>query len=911
MEGRDRDAPAPVNDGDVKRIRAVLDALANGRGALVLVRGPDANEVAGWLGAVTAARGVTTGHGRPAPSPSGDRPFGAWIRALQRAGAAEPDLAGADHDAERLDRAGHAVLATATGPTALVLHDMERADVHSYWLAEHLLDDLAGTPLLLVLAVDAVHAPEPTASLDRAVRHPAVVEVVLRPADHGAILAILRAGLDDPDQLSPTHPLVGLAAGSPAAARVLARRWNDPAGRDSLLEDVASAMRAADPHDVLPALAVIQRPLVEGAPVAPRPALLHRVCAAEPFQIQEVLVAARRAGWVRLDDDDLITFTHPLYARVARDHARATVASQQRLVEVLGQLDESDPGGAVNAERARRGLIIGQVIPDACERAGRWYLEAGEPVAALELLEHALSGGADAANRMALSRMAAHALAFMGEYDDAGHRLAAMIAAARDQGDDEGLIAAAIDLVQVVPTVPDRRRLGLIDEALEVAARTRSPLEPMMMIRAAVALRHHDHERSRRLLDDVRHHPDPAIRTRVLGVQVVHGSQADLAVVEDGVTRLEGYDRTQYGVRRWAAFGRLMMTLVRGTRDDVEQALQEVEDSLVGGPVRELHTYATVARLGLLRFDADTSGMIELASTAGWRLAPPGSHASALLAATHTHWERALGPLPPLPPSARRAVRIDAPGPRQAVEFTALGIAALQNPDLGGALRQRVDATAPDPDAVPRNFRWSGDLVAMAAFAGAAGDVGLAKRAADLLAPHIEEMAVVSPTGIAGPVGLHVAHARIAHGDLAAARTSIEAALRCCTRLRARTWAALAHHVHARIALLEQRHAEAHEALDQAEAACAGLQVPSVRDMIAELRNQVHHQADQVRVDLLSERELEVLRLVAVGATNRQVARDLNISPKTVEYHLGGAFRSLGAANRTEAVELARRSRLL
>ncbi len=53
---------------------------------------------------------------------------------------------------------------------------------------------------------------------------------------------------------------------------------------------------------------------------------------------------------------------------------------------------------------------------------------------------------------------------------------------------------------------------------------------------------------------------------------------------------------------------------------------------------------------------------------------------------------------------------------------------------------------------------------------------------------------------------------------------------------------------------------------------------------------------------LLSDRELEVVRLVARGATNVRVARELFVSESTVKYHLRTAMRKLGASDRTELV---------
>ena len=53
-------------------------------------------------------------------------------------------------------------------------------------------------------------------------------------------------------------------------------------------------------------------------------------------------------------------------------------------------------------------------------------------------------------------------------------------------------------------------------------------------------------------------------------------------------------------------------------------------------------------------------------------------------------------------------------------------------------------------------------------------------------------------------------------------------------------------------------------------------------------------------LDLLTHREAEVCRLVADGAQNREVAAALFMSPRTVEYHLGNAYRKLGVRSRTE-----------
>jgi two-component system response regulator DesR len=62
---------------------------------------------------------------------------------------------------------------------------------------------------------------------------------------------------------------------------------------------------------------------------------------------------------------------------------------------------------------------------------------------------------------------------------------------------------------------------------------------------------------------------------------------------------------------------------------------------------------------------------------------------------------------------------------------------------------------------------------------------------------------------------------------------------------------------------------------------------------------------------LLSEREREVLSLIAAGSTNREIAEQLFLSPHTVKEHTSALYRKLGARNRAEAVQRAQRIGLI
>jgi LuxR family maltose regulon positive regulatory protein len=67
----------------------------------------------------------------------------------------------------------------------------------------------------------------------------------------------------------------------------------------------------------------------------------------------------------------------------------------------------------------------------------------------------------------------------------------------------------------------------------------------------------------------------------------------------------------------------------------------------------------------------------------------------------------------------------------------------------------------------------------------------------------------------------------------------------------------------------------------------------------------------QALVEPLSQRELEVLHLIALGRTNQEIAQQLVVARGTVKAHASHIYRKLDVANRTEAVVRARQLGLL
>src|SRR5215211_3327374 len=74
------------------------------------------------------------------------------------------------------------------------------------------------------------------------------------------------------------------------------------------------------------------------------------------------------------------------------------------------------------------------------------------------------------------------------------------------------------------------------------------------------------------------------------------------------------------------------------------------------------------------------------------------------------------------------------------------------------------------------------------------------------------------------------------------------------------------------------------------------------RQFIEEIRQLTRGEQN---VSTLSAREVEVLKMIAYGSTNREVAEALHISPQTVKTYLERIFTKLGVSDRTRAVAVA------
>ncbi len=80
---------------------------------------------------------------------------------------------------------------------------------------------------------------------------------------------------------------------------------------------------------------------------------------------------------------------------------------------------------------------------------------------------------------------------------------------------------------------------------------------------------------------------------------------------------------------------------------------------------------------------------------------------------------------------------------------------------------------------------------------------------------------------------------------------------------------------------------------------------PRVLSALRAARPKPRTSEGDVALAVLSDRELEVLRLIARGSSNTEIAADLFVSERTVKGHIGSIFTKLGARDRSAAIVLA------
>lgn len=614
------------------------------------------------------------------------------------------------------------------------------------------------------------------------------------------------------------------------------------------------------------------------------------------------LAPAEDAGLVRLEAG-AVAFTHPLVRSAAYHGASAAErrAAHRALADTAGgasaawhraaaaegpDLEVAEQLAAVAAEAAARGAPGSaadaferavQAAPEGPERygwalgAGYAALAAGQVDRARRLLDALLPTVTDPLARADVQRVRAGAMMLSGDPIESQTLL---LAEAERIGERDPTRRAALLMDAGVAQMASGDMSGLVavaEGALEAARRAGDPdpLLPAVMLAEALAVQG-DHERAAAIVARLEQ-PDTA---------AVTANPEVLAVAGLCFMWLEQYDRAGEWLDHLIADARaagavraLPMPLsVRACLDIRRGDLARAETQ-----AREAVAIAEVAAAGFVQ----TFALSTLATVLGWRgdAGPCRSMASRALeieASLGMNGTRAFTEL------ALTTLHLGLGETAAAAEHAARGI------ETGAAYGMRDPSFLQDGanpvEALVREGREDEALASMARLkAGAELTGGAWPRAAlercrGLLAPenefdaHFAAALELHDAGVAMP--LERARTLLCFGERlrrakrrADARGPLSEAERAFDRAGATAWAERARKEIGATTPRRSSGAAADNGMD---------------------------------LDLLTHREAEVCRLVADGAQNREVAAALFMSPRTVEYHLGNAYRKLGVRSRTE-----------
>ncbi len=231
---------------------------------------------------------------------------------------------------------------------------------------------------------------------------------------------------------------------------------------------------------------------------------------------------------------------------------------------------------------------------------------------------------------------------------------------------------------------------------------------------------------------------------------------------------------------------------------------------------------------------------------------------------------------------------------------------ALMWLELGETAAARAvfeDAAGADFADLPRDGRWSASIAFLAEVCAALGDTVRAAGLYRLLLPWADHNIVLgNGTGCYGSAHRFLGMLAAATGDRAGAARHFDAAVAMNERIEA--WLPVAHTRcdHAALLLDGGDRPGATRLLDLAADAADRLGLPAVANRVAASRARLEVPASPAAVpDALTARELDVLRLLAIGRSNADVALVLDISLNTVATHVRNILAKTGCANRTEA----------
>ncbi|WP_405970546.1 LuxR C-terminal-related transcriptional regulator [Streptomyces sp. NBC_00988] len=836
--------------------------------------------------------------------------------------------------------------AAAAGPVALFVDDAHRAGATSTLIVDALLSVAERLPLLVTVTAEteSEEGTEAVAPWHRWLGHSRTAKVDLDPLPDSVIRAVIRENVPTALSYSAEQRVVRVARGNPRLARELAFRdaftqtaSRTPAAGQLLIDGPARRIVAVCEREaVLATLAIADRPL----PVS----LLCRALRQRAQAVPRVLERSERAGIVEFSgtaDRPLVSFTHPLFAELALvlPSPERIPRARAALAQAITAADPAELAEWTPAEIATHFMGTGDhsaVSVRRCLDAARWCESHGRPADAIDFSTYALMGTVDPSVRHTLLTVLGRCAGRVGDHRTAIRALSDAVAVARGLT-DPGLLA---DTVADLATAdrfpgasgPTRAELSaLLAEAIEVCSDDRPETSARVRAVAAETLREDDFPAARDISDSavrlVREYPRECRRVadQVLATDaLVNGNPHGWDRVREHVQEVNVTDPAALGRIVPAATGLFLAQGDAAALASLENRCATVEDMVCDIRVSiELNLLRATRAL----LSGDVDGLVQALRRLPAPLSEEERIMPAAMAMTWTaHTGRALG----IEPRIVRPPRALPPHVSALWASTETVLAAAGN----DAARRRVPPLA-------RRFReagppapgptWSQETAVRALAAGLAGDAELSRQACEALTPYAGQFAVYASYLPVAPIGWLVAELQRRAGDLSSARAANLKAENTSRGLRARWWIARCLLQRARL-FRRGNTGAALDALDEAQEIARELDSAQLFEEATKLRERLATPGRPIRETRrgpaappdglptpdaprslagtslsragLTSRELDVLRLAAVGLRNADIAARLHLSVSTVERHCTNIYRKLDVRNRAQALGL-------
>jgi DNA-binding CsgD family transcriptional regulator len=250
--------------------------------------------------------------------------------------------------------------------------------------------------------------------------------------------------------------------------------------------------------------------------------------------------------------------------------------------------------------------------------------------------------------------------------------------------------------------------------------------------------------------------------------------------------------------------------------------------------------------------------------------------------------------------------------PPMAVLRTALAAALAEAGRPAEAQAEVERLAASDLAPVRQNPAWSLSLAQLALACHHLGDATRAVRMRELLEPYVDRNIATGRFGglCWGPAAYFLGLLDLTLGRPEQAMGRFAHAAELTGRMQARPMLAMCRDGQARALLALDRPGDRPQAralLEQAVATAQQLGIHGLGERAGALLKELAAPAAPARPAGLTGREVQVLRLIAAGHSNRAIAQALFISPNTVLHHVSNIFTKTGVANRAEAAAYATR----